>query len=74
MSPQHEGSELLTKVESAVRNALNEIQRGSILCVPPSLVKQQVEGAARIVMRHLAQECPELAMGSTEPSQSESIS
>lgn len=62
MSLQNESNDLLTKVESAVRMALKEIQRGAILSVPKSMQQRQLEGAARIVMRHLVQECPELAV------------
>ncbi|MBI2481226.1 MAG: hypothetical protein HYV60_22080 [Planctomycetia bacterium] len=60
MSPQDQGGEISTKIESAVRHALNEIQRGGILCVPNSLAQRQLEGAVRIVMRQLAREWPEL--------------
>lgn len=72
MSPQNENNEILTKLESAVRIALKEIQRRNILCVPKILEEQQLEGAVRIVMRHLARECAELAAGA-EPTEEKSV-
>ena len=68
MSSQNESNEMLAKLESAVRIALKEIQRGGILCVPKSMEQRQLEGAVRIVMRHLVQECPELVVNA-EPTE-----
>ena len=62
MSPPTASSEILAKVESAVRSALREIQRGNVLCVPKRLEERQLEGAVRTVMRQLVKECPELAV------------
>ena len=45
-------------IESAVRDALREIQQGGLLCVHPELAERQLEGAVQIVMEHLERRCP----------------
>ncbi len=42
------------ELESAVREALSEIQQSGIFCCHPDLSQQQLDGAVRIAMRHLA--------------------
>ena len=73
MAPEDKHPEVWTKIELGVRSALREIQRGGILCVPKSLEQQQLNGAVRIVMRHLARECPEL-MVKVEPMEDKAAS
>ena len=66
MSAQNESNEMVARVESAVRIALQVIQRGGILCVPKSIQQRQLDGAVRIVMRQLVKECPELAVNADQ--------
>lgn len=48
------------KPESVIREALAEIQRRNLFGSHPDLTEQQLAGAVRIVMQHLAQRCPEV--------------